>query len=568
MRFFTELGALGVRNAVVSPGSRSTPLVLSAHAAGLDVSVQIDERVAAFHALGLAKAARMPVVLVCSSGTAGANYHPAIIEAHHSGVPLIVCTADRPPELRQWGAGQTIDQVNLFGTSVRWFFDMPVASEVSETRGSAAALRAVETAVGEGGPVHINWPFREPLEPDAPLPILEARSVRAGAPVRSAPSARLHELGAAHREGIIVVGPEDLDLLTASEIMTFAEHYRWPVLADPGSGMRAGPAPSPLLITTGELLLADPQFASRLARCDVVVRVGLAPTSKAYRRWVESDPPCQLVLIGVGADWGDPTATVTEVIGGPVPGMFAEHPDQGVRQVDGPWSRLWTEADAIVTDTVGAVLDGDEGELGVTKSLVDHLASDPKPANLLCSNSMPVRNLEFAMRPTGSPLRVLLSRGANGIDGIVATGLGVACADPDRHTWVLIGDVAAVHDLGGLAAAARSGLDNLTVVIVDNGGGGIFSILPIARAIDADVFTELFSTPHGTDFASLGEALGLSVTELNRWDRWPETDDSEGVARLIIVKTTIAMMTSGVATLRAEVAAALSRRGGADLAER
>ena len=553
LRFFAELRALGVTDAVVSPGSRSTVLALSAAAADLRITVHHDERVAGFHALGAARAARCPVVLICTSGTAAANYHPAVIEAHHASVPLIVCTSDRPPELRSWGAGQTVDQVKLFGSSTRWYHETPVADDIEERHASALALRAHERSTVGAGPVHLNWPFREPLHPSAPIEAPVPR-LTPPTPALSVPSSRLRDLAEEYERGLVVVGPADLPEETAAEVAAFAHAAGWPIIADPASGLRAGPSSQRApLVSTAELLLGVPEFAASTGAPDVVVRVGLSPTSKAYRLWLEQHPPAHLVLVDPSAEWSDPTNSVTEVIAGPVGGLFAGAPPAS-RVSD--WTRQWEAAERSASAAATAHIASDTGELGVVGRLLDQLTSSGRRSNLVVSNSMPIRDLDFTLRPTEAELRVIANRGANGIDGVIATGLGVASISSD-HTYVLVGDVATVHDLGGLAAIPRLGAASMTVVVIDNDAGGIFSILPVRNAIPDDVFEQLFTTPHGTDIAAIGQAMGFAVTTVEADGRTDQPEDGAGRPRLIVVRTTVGGMTDGVGALRQAVAAAV-----------
>lgn len=555
LRFFVELRALGVTDAVVSPGSRSTVLALSAVAADLRITVHHDERVAGFHALGAARATRRPVVLICTSGTAAANYHPAVIEAHHAGIPLIVCTSDRPPELRSWGAGQTVDQVKIFGSSTRWYHETPVADDIDERHAGVLALRAHERALVGAGPVHLNWPFREPLHPPGPL-VAPAPRLAAAAPTRSEPSDRLRALAAEYERGLVVVGPADLAGETAAEIAAFAHAAGWPIIADPASGLRAGPASTTgPVISTAELLLGVSEFAASAGRPDVVVRVGLSPTSKAYRLWLEHQPPAHLVLIEPDADWSDPTGSVSEVLQGPIAGLFAAAPAK-VRSSS--WARLWASGEQVAREAADACLGADPGELGIVNRLLGQITASGQALNLVVSNSMPIRDLDFTLRPHAAPIRVIANRGANGIDGVIATGLGVATSSED-HTYVLLGDVATVHDLGGLAAVPRLGVASMTVVVVDNDAGGIFSILPVRNAIPGDVFDQLFATPHGTDLAAIASAMGFAVTVVDPDGQTEQTGPTGdgGQPRLVVLRTTVDAMTEGVARLREAVSAAL-----------
>lgn len=507
LRFFTELAACGVRHVMVSPGSRSTPLALSADAAGLDVTVHIDERAAAFSALGAGKATGMPAVVICTSGTALANHLPAVVEAHHAGVPLIVCSGDRPAELRRQGAGQTIDQVAIFGVATRWTHEMPVASEVDEAVGRAAALRAFTHATVDAGPVHLNWPFRKPLDPPGPL-MPPAPSLPGGAAVRSAPSPLLAALAAAHERGLVVVGPADHQSATLAEIAAFGARWGWPVVADAASGMRSiadGAAP---IVRTADLWIDDDDLAGEAP--DVVLRVGLGVTSAALARRVGSWRRARTVLVGPGVEWPDPDATADTVLAGPVAGLFAtDTAAQGsAGRGDTDWTRRWrrreTQAVASLADAV--VSAGDE--IAATAAVCRDRTHD----HLVVSSSMPVRVVEAVHAFGGGP-RVWSNRGANGIDGVVATATGVAIAT-GAPTIALVGDVALVHDLGGLAALARCGAP-VTVVVVDNAGGGIFSMLPVRGAVEAAVFERLFTTPPGVDTVAVAAGLGIDARSVD-----------------------------------------------------
>ena len=558
IRFFVELASLGVTDVVVSPGSRSTALVLAAEAAGADITIHHDERVAAFHALGAAKQNRRPVALVCTSGTASANYHPAVIEAHHANVPLIVCTADRPPELREWGAGQTIDQTHLFGRSVRWFHEIAVAGEVPADSATALALRAYTAAADGRGPVHLNWPFREPLEPSGPLHRPLARLSATPRPV-SAASPRLAELAGATARGLIVVGPNDIGDRSAAQLMRCAQACGWPVLADPGSGLRSGPsADSSLLVTTCELLLGVDEFTAELGRAEVIFRVGPSPTSKAYRLWLEREGCDQLVLVDPGSEWGDPTGSVTEVVPGPLEGLFDFDIELTARETG--WLTYWADGERRARAAADDFLKRDPGELGAVSTLIEYVGEVGSQASVVVSNSMPIRELDLAMRPSQTPLRVLANRGASGIDGVLATAGGAATNSSER-VWVLLGDVATLHDLGGLAAIPRLGLTNVTAVVVDNDGGGIFSMLPVADAISPETFSRLFTTPHRTDIGSVARALGWSVHDVDSTETLAQALEASAAAgpSLVWIKTDIDSMTSGLSALRSAVGDALAR---------
>jgi 2-succinyl-5-enolpyruvyl-6-hydroxy-3-cyclohexene-1-carboxylate synthase len=533
LAFFAELAAHGVSDVVISPGSRSTPLAVSARQVGLRPWVQLDERCAGFFALGLARASRRPVPLVCTSGTAAANYLPAVVEASHSGVPLLVCTADRPPELRSWGAGQTIDQLHRYGRDVRWFAELPVGSDMAPGYAVRVAARALAAATGASpGPVHLNFPFREPLEPLGPLPSgplgpigPPGSSGRAQLSKRSPEPDRrptvsvltggttddqidlLVDLARRHEHGLIVAGPCDLTDADTVAVTAFASAAGWPLMADPGSQLRRGPhvAQAPIL-AAGDHLAKVASF-TRHHRPDVILRIGLSPTSKALRQWVEVDPPLRLVLVGPGIEWSDPTFTVTDVIDAPPGPVLGRASERFHTRPPGPWLDSWCTADREARSTVTSVTgsDTDLSSPAVVEVLDEVL---PGGASLYVSNSMPVRELDMFLGAGTEHLRVFVNRGANGIDGLVAASLGVAAAG--GPVVLLTGDVALVHDAGSLLSAARLGL-HLVIVVIDNGGGGIFSYLPVAAHGETIGFTELFLTPPLVDIEALGSAAGMAV---------------------------------------------------------
>ncbi|MDH4170127.1 MAG: 2-succinyl-5-enolpyruvyl-6-hydroxy-3-cyclohexene-1-carboxylic-acid synthase [Acidimicrobiia bacterium] len=505
--FFAELAGHGVGHVVISPGSRSTPLTITAHRTeGMISHVLLDERVAGFFALGLARATGAPVALVCTSGTAAANYLPAVIEAHHSRVPLIVCTADRPPELRDRGAAQTIDQVGLYGSHVRWFADLPVASDADAAFGRRIAARAASTATGRHpGPVHLNWPLREPLTPRTWTASREqpAAIVAIDRPVDPGPGPDLAGHVAASN-GIIVVGPGDL-AASGEDIGRLAAQLGWPVLAEATSSLRTGShvVDRPFL-QHWDLLLGHAGWGGEHVPA-VVIRFGGPPTSKALRLWLERHRP-EVVVVDRAARFEDPSDLVTRMviteIGPAVEALLAG------RGAAGEWERRWVEADRRLADLVDRVLDdGPLLEAGIVRALDRAL---PAGSAMVVSNSMPVRDVDGYLPVTSRPLRVMANRGAAGIDGVTSTALGVAASG--ITTALLTGDVALTHDLGGLHAGLRAGLD-LTVVVPDNGGGGIFEFLPVAHHTDVD-FEQLFITPSDVDWEGLAALRGLRFREV------------------------------------------------------
>ena len=511
--FCDELARCGLQDACTSPGSRNTPILLSlAREPRIQTWSHIDERCGAFFALGAAKAARRPVAITCTSGTAAANYAPAVIEAWHARVPLLVLTADRPPELRDVGAGQAIDQLKLYGDAVKWFCEVGVDTATPDTLRwiRQLACRAYETAAsGRPGPVHLNFPLREPLVLDASLPADPVPGRADGRPWVQRTSARPSETPAARARarsvparGVIVAGRDERGHGLGDAAARAAEHLGWPLLADPLSGARHGAT----AIATYDLLLRDPAFADRLAP-ELVVRVGDLPTSKPLRAWLASlTDTCQLALDPEAA-WQDPAAVVGEIDpSDPLAALDALSAD-ALTPAEPAWLQTWTDADAAAQAVLTNGLAETEtlSEPGTARLLGERL---PAEATLVVASSMPIRDAELYFPAGARGPRVLSNRGANGIDGTVSTAFGVAAAT-HGPVVLLIGDVALAHDIGGLIAARRLGLD-LTIVVLNNDGGGIFHFLPVSGETDA--FEEHVATPHGLDFAQAAALYGLDHT--------------------------------------------------------
>ena len=514
-----ELGRCGISGAVTSPGSRSTPVVLSlARSGGFPCFSQIDERSAGFFALGLAKASGRPAVIACTSGTAAANYLPAVIEASEARVPLIVLTADRPPELRATGAGQTIDQVKLYGDAVRMFTEVGVQDATPQTLRwiRALACRAVWTARGpHPGPVHLNLPLREPLVLDEPLPDDEPGGggrpdgrpwvghLPSIADARAAAAALAPVVAAAPR-GVVVLGRSERPVAVAGDLSPlaraaarFSERTGWPLLADPLSGARG-----PGAIAHYDALLRVPAFA-QAARPRAVLRIGDLPTSKPLREWLADLDAVQVLVDPEGA-WQDP-AHVCDLTLDAQPGPLLEAlAEMAGGEPDAAWTAAWADADARAARGIAELL-GDE--LSEPRVALELGAGLPPEATLVVASSMPVRDAETAFPARETPLRVLSNRGANGIDGTLATAYGVAAASPGPVV-LLTGDVALAHDAGSLLTARRIGVP-LTIVLIDNGGGGIFDFLPVAS--QADHFETHVATPHDLDVAGLAQAYGLHL---------------------------------------------------------
>jgi 2-succinyl-5-enolpyruvyl-6-hydroxy-3-cyclohexene-1-carboxylate synthase len=480
----------GVRHAVVAPGSRSTPIAIAvAERAELDVHLVHDERVAAFVALGLGLDGT-PVVLVCTSGTAAVNFHPAVVEAGLSNVAMIVATADRPPELRGIGSPQTIDQIELYGRAVRGFYDAPVPDEAESSSWRPMAQRVFSAAVF--GPVHLNLPFREPLvgtadtlpEPIGP-PLPVPRGVASNGPV----GAELNR-----QRGVIVAGGRhELDV---GEIEAVAARLGWPVLADPTSGCRAFDQS----VTAFDSLLRHADFAQAHAP-ELVVRFGLAPASKVLSQWITASGALVLQVGGPGVI--DPDRNVA---------AFCSIADLATLSgaTGTPWLARWRHANAQAEQAIDTALaELPLSEPGVARTIANSIGDD---VELVVASSMPVRDLEWFGGPAA---RAHSNRGANGIDGVVSTALGRALSG--RATVVLVGDIAFAHDSNALIGLSRRSAD-LRIVVVDNDGGGIFSFLPQATTLGSERFEQLFGTPHGTDIEALASAHGIAAQTVSTYD--------------------------------------------------
>ena len=487
----------GVHHAVLSPGSRSTPLALALAADGrLQLHVHHDERAAAFFALGVGLASGAPAVVVCTSGTAAVELHPAVVEASQAGVPLLVCTADRPPELQSIGAPQTIDQTHLYGRAVRWFAQPGVADELGASTWRSLGARALAEATGSPpGPVHLNLAFREPL-------VAEAGALPPGRDggrpwheqvVHAAP---VEPLTLPPGRGVLVVGGGIAD---PAAVLELAENLGWPVIADPRSGCRV---PGRVGVAAADAMLRHAPFATAHTP-DVVVRLGTPPASKILNQWIASSGAPEIV---VGGQWIDPDRTASTIV--------RADPSSWCRAVvvdgraDEAWLRSWTEADARAQAAIDQILATHEEP---TEPFVARTVA-AESSTLVVASSMPVRDVEW-YAPPRLGIRVLANRGANGIDGVVSTAAGVAAA-VGRRVTALVGDLAFLHDSNALLGLADRGID-LTIVVVDNRGGGIFSFLPQAELLPVERFELLFGTPHSVDLPSLAAVHGVPAFEVH-----------------------------------------------------
>ncbi len=488
---------LGLRHVVISPGSRNTPLSTAfASEPRIETHVVLDERSAAYFALGAAKQSGVPVALVCTSGTAAANYHPAIVEADRAGVPLLVLTADRPPELRGVDAPQTIDQIGLYGNAIRMFHDVGVPDEATATAAPSLAVRAWTAALdAPQGPVHLNFPFREPLAaPTRPAPPSSLRHRRGDVQLPPESLAELAERLSGRRSLIVAGGHQRAGFAAAAAM--FAGRARVPVIADVQCRF-----PSPATLAYGDLLAVAGYLHSH--EPEIVVRIGPVPTSRPVWSWLQ-ETDVEQIAIGDGS-WSDPLGTVSTAYRSDPAITLA---DLAGRTEPGPspWIESWRRADDSIDAAVTAALETEAfpNEPAVARIVWE---SAPSGATIYAGSSMPIRDLDsFAGRPRGD-LAVLANRGANGIDGVLSAAAGAAASD-GRRVVVLIGDLSALHDATAMGSIARMGLP-VTIVVVDNNGGGIFHFLPQAESLSSDPFETLFGTPQDLSLIPVAEAFGI-----------------------------------------------------------
>lgn len=517
---FDELASAGLRHVTLTPGSRSSPLALAAALhPNLVVWVQVDERSAAFFALGVAKVSGTPAAFVCTSGTAAGNAHPAVLEAAASMTPLLVLTADRPPEARHAGAAQTVDQLNLYGRAVRWFLDLPPPGDgLDQVRVCrSAAAWAVALALGPTpGPVHLNLPYREPLVPSDQAAITavtdqiygERRTGARVRPPRQAPDDQAIERAgvalARSERPLVVAGPGAATTIPeAAAIGALARAVGAPLVADVASGMRFGTTAAGI---SGhyDAYLRSPRFARM--RPDLVLRFGGPPTSKALEEYAAAAGAT--LLVQPYLQRRDPDLTAGLVITGSAIPVCAALAAQ-VTPVEGRWKARFDAAEERVVNVFERELGSPSGPVEGA-AIADAFAVLPAGATVVLSNSMPVRDADTFAAPRPEALRVVVNRGANGVDGIISTATGAAAAQ-GAPTLAVIGDLAFLHDLGGLLVAAKRGLP-LTFLLIDNDGGGIFSFLPVA-GIGPRLFEPLFGAPHGLELARAGALFGLEWRE-------------------------------------------------------
>ena len=532
--FVDELVRAGLKHIVVSPGSRSTPLaVLAAEHPKLKVWLQIDERSAGFFALGIAKITGEAVALLCTSGTAAANYMPAVAEANLSRIPLIVLTADRPHELRDVGAPQTIDQLSLYGSHAKWFMEMPLPehSELMLKHARVMAARAVHTALSvPNGVVHLNFPLREPLMPDLSHPQLFSLNRKSEGIERVSYTQtnrgeliasekvmlELAEMMRAHVQGVIIVGPQT-DMALLSVVQAFADALQYPVLVDPLSHLRSGHTQTTNFVATYDSFLRD-EHAVTYLKPTLFIRIGAMPVSKPLLQYMNRYSEAEHIVIDE-AGWRDPTLLISHYVQA-TPRLALQAWNRmfehlNYRRDEQQWIEDWLSIQEITATILhdeafashnGALFEG---------RVVTELQQLMRPEDVLfVGNSMPIRDVDTFYRLSQTAHLIYANRGANGIDGLVSTAMGMAAVTSNQHVTLLLGDLSFYHDLNGLLSSKLHGLD-ITVIVINNDGGGIFSFLP--QASEPKHFETLFGTPIGLNYEHVVKMYDGQFTRVSSW---------------------------------------------------
>lgn len=522
--FVDELSRAGVEQIVISPGSRSTPLaMLCLEHPHLTTYINIDERSAGFFALGLAKSENKPVALVCTSGTAAANYYPAIVEAHYSRVPLLILTADRPHELRDVGAPQAIDQINMYGKYSKWFVDLALAEDHEDMLrySRTIASRAVGiSTTNPQGVVHLNFPFREPLIPNLKLPNLwdnhENRKTYLHTSV-GVSTMRVEDITTIigqmenEQKGIIICG-DNQNTSYIQDVLDLSERLKYPILADPLSQIRAGKHSKTGVIDCYDTILKDPDIIKHV-KPNIVIRFGAMPVSKPLMKLLKNNPGTIQIVVDPSGEYRDPTLNSSHLITCNedefCKEMIKSLSSREITAYYKKWVLSQSTHDQKIEEALTKMIDLFEGKIvqALQKSL-------PNQCKLVVGNSMPIRDLDTFFRNTSKDIDVYCNRGANGIDGVISTALGIS-ANNSKPTFLLIGDLSFYHDLNGLLAAKMNKL-NLTVILINNDGGGIFSFLP--QSSEEKHFERLYGTPTGLDYAKVVEMYGGEFDRLSSWE--------------------------------------------------
>lgn len=544
--FLESLYQSGVHHVCISPGSRSTPITIAAARHGkIRVWTLLDERSAGFFALGMARILHEPIVLVCTSGTATANYLPAVMEAYKTHVPLIIITADRPPELLGVGSNQTVMQTNLYTHHVKFFVSMPVPDGdpalIAHATATAARITSIALTSSEG-PVHVNWPLREPLLPPKDVDL----SIHAPVMYRQARTMALDlvdffsQLFSTTVKGLIVCGPTD-NQEDAASIRAFATKIGYPLLADPLSQQRSFGQESSLVIDMYDLLfrgafLTNSDERERLLsplKPDLIIRFSHTPTSKALGQYLSSlSSVRQIVIDPSDQTWEDPYFLATDVVQVDSQSFCDSVGERLIARETTNWAKRWQNVNATIVKAQQKARKQMDGlfEGSIIEVLAETLVDN---SILFVGNSMPIRDVDSFFVQTPRKITLVANRGVSGIDGVVSTAVGVAAVSPLQTVVLLIGDVSFYHDLNGLLATKLYKV-SLTIVLMNNDGGGIFSMLPPASQKDVSSY---FSTPHGLDFSFISQMYGATWHDIADLSDFREAlQETMGISGLHIVQ--------------------------------
>lgn len=535
--FIKELSSIGVKYACISPGSRNTSLTLAiANNKKIKSFVHIDERSSAFFALGIAKATNTAIILVCTSGTATAELYPAIIEAYQQRIPLIVCTADRPPELLNTGANQTINQSNLYKNHIRWFFDAglpePIPRRIRHIK--AIAKRAIyESMVRAKGPVHLNFPFRKPFEPDIITDEVEAEVIKTAELVLPDKKNLFKENGknivsekwfketakylAKFKKGLIIAGPENYNETFHINCVKLASILGYPILADGASQLRFGKHNKENILFSFEGFLRSDSFAKKY-KPEIILQFGRTVTSKALGEYFEKCSAVRFMINEYG-DWFDP-ANRANASFSCKPYLFCEKmiehlQSKKINRSSSKWVKEIKALDEKSLVAKNKVINHSKfpNECRIIEELINVM---PSKSQLMISNSMPIRDFDYFAPTTPKNIAIFNNRGASGIDGITSTALGLAVLEK-KPTVLLTGDSAFYYDLNSLLAAKKYKIP-LIIILINNNGGGIFEVLPISKY--GKVFNDFFVSPHNLDFSAFVNAFGGNYSLVKNWENF------------------------------------------------
>ena len=537
--FVNELVASGVKYVCISPGSRNTPLTLAfANNKKIKSYLHIDERSGGFFALGLAKASETPVALVCTSGTATAEFYPAIIEAYQQRVPLIVCTADRPPELLDVGANQTINQNNIYKNHIRWFFDAglpePMVKRIKHIK--TLAKRAVyESTIRSRGPVHINFPFRKPFEPEAYTDEVDNKLIDLSKSnsidhknnfkeeEKNITTEKWFSEVKNHlikkRKGIIIAGPENYNARFHEKCKLLSEKLGYPIFADGASQLRFGRSTKTNIISNYDAILRSNKFAKKY-KPEIILQFGRTVTSKALETFLENTNAVRFMINEYG-DWFDPSNRATASLACK-PYIFCETMleklgNPNISKQKNNWLEIFIEADKITSKIKKGVIEK-SNFANEPRVIIETLNALPEHSQIMISNSMPIRDFDYFATKTDKYFKIFNNRGASGIDGITSTALGIT-AENNLPTILITGDLAFYHDLNGMLAARKYSI-SLTVILINNNGGGIFEVLPISEY--GKVFKEYFIAQHNLNFKPFVEAYSGKFYSIKSWNEFKD----------------------------------------------